>query len=537
MRRGETRAAARPASSSGGCSGAESLLGARNDFRLTGNPKLAVPLAIRVSSDRSSYPRLSLAAGNRTCWALVAVSALAIWLPGCGPGDKAKLDTARTLAGAENTDLIAVDQRQPWLLAIACPLVSRLRHDGQFPWLLAISTPPSGEAVRLVDRLAARRMLILAGQQRPELQRAFGDRPVDLLDLGIRPMPASLQLARRFWRKSEEVVAAAIDEPRAVLWAALLAARRDHAHRSARGGEPLLIYDPRDPDLALKQLHVQRGVVVGRKERTFWPDSTPATVERLDPGELPWQIIGDAHTSYPGTIVVARIPDETDGAGNTAWLAPYVSLVRGAPLVLCDSPSADEVERSVAKLIREHGLQSRSVTILADYRSIGTHPIPVASDDDPAEARYTVHAEPCMPKSFERLVSVGVGRIPLSSLQEASTFYLRGLARERLLAAKRPPQHDRDPRSCAANADGFDSGSKEPRALMISNPALNNMDLPLCEAVSRLTVAELRNVGVHVDEYYRQPGDSPEIMDRADEANVIIYEGHTEHDGLLRNPA
>jgi hypothetical protein len=118
-----------------------------------------------------------------------------------------------------------------------------------------------------------------------------------------------------------------------------------------------------------------------------------------------------------------------------------------------------------------------------------------------------------MPMTFEQLVSVGVGRIPFSSLQEASTFYVRGLARERLLALK------------------------EPRALMISNPALNNMELPLCEAVSRLTVAELRNCGVHVDEFYRQPGDSPEIMDRADEANVIIYEGHTEHDGLLRNPA
>ena len=63
------------------------------------------------------------------------------------------------------------------------------------------------------------------------------------------------------------------------------------------------------------------------------------------------------------------------------------------------------------------------------------------------------------------------------------------------------------------------------------------MELPLCEAISRLTVAELRNFGVHVDEFYRQPGDSPGMMDLADEANVIIYEGHTEHDGLLRSPA
>ena len=467
---------------------------------------------VRVISDQPSDPRRRRSAGDWNHAVLAVASAWAVLLPGCGPAAQPKLESTETLPAIQSTDLIAVDEDQPWLMALACPLVNRLRHDGQLPWLLAVGQP-AGEDFRLIHRLAPQRILLLTGQGSPPLQpywqREFGDHKLEWMNVGMRPMPESLQLAHRFWGESKEVVAAAIDEPQALLRGSALAAQL---------GEPLLIYDPQDGDQALwgqtlAQLHVERLLAIGGKEQSFWPDATSVAVERLDAETVEQRLLAKFDPSVPGTIVVARIPDERRGVGRTAWLAPYVSLVRGAPMVFCDSPSAEEVERGVGNLIREHGFRPRSVTILADYHSIGTHPIQVPSDEDPGEARYKVHTEPCMPMTFEQLVSVGVGRLPFSSLQEASTFYVRGLARERLLAGKRP------------------------RVLMISNPALNNMELPLCETISRLTVAELRNCGVHVDEFYRRAGDLPEIMDRADEANVIIYEGHTEHDGLLRNPA
>ncbi len=437
------------------------------------------------------------------------MSAWAIWPAGCGRNSQPTRDSAKTLQAAQNADLIAVNEDQPWLLAVACPVVNRLRQGGRLPWLLAVAAPPAREVVRLVDRLAPQRMLLLSGRAKAELQRAFAGRAVDVLDVGTRPMSASLQVARRFWEQSQEVVGASIEEPEAMLWGSLLAARR---------GEPLLLLDPQDPDptqlaATLRQLRVERVLAIARKDGAFLPASIPVAIERLDPEAVQRRLLAGLERAAATTIVVARIPDEKHGVGKTAWLAPYLSMVRGAPLVLCDSPSAEEVERAVGKLIHEHDLQPRSVTILADDHSIGTHPIRVPSDDDPNEARYKVHTEPCMPMTFEQLVTVGVGRIPFASLQEASALYVRGLARERLLAGK------------------------EARALMISNPALNNMELPLCEVISRLTVAELRNFGVHVDEFYRAPANRPAVMDLATEAGMIIYEGHTEHDGLLRDPA
>ena len=464
---------------------------------------------VRAITSRLSYPRFSFGAGDWTRWAIVAALTWAISPTGCGRSTPPTLDPAKTLQTAQDADLIAVNEDQPWLLAVACPVVSRVRHGEQLPWLLAVAAPPAKEVVRLVDRLAPQRMLLLSGQANTELQRAFAGRTVDLMDIGTRPASASLQVARRFWGKSPEVVGASIEEPEAMLWGSLLAARR---------GEPLLLLDPQDPDptqlaQTLRQLRVARVLAIARKDGASWPASIPAAVERLDPEAVQRRLLAGANRAAATTIVVARIPDEKHGVGKTAWLAPYMGLVRGAPLVLCDSPSAEEVERAVGRLVRDDGLQPRSVTILADDHSIGTHPIRVPSDDDPNEARYKVRTEPCMPMTFEQLVSVGVGRIPFASLQEASALYVRGLARARLLVGK------------------------EPRALMISNPALNNMELPLCEAISRLTVAELRNFGVHVDEFYRAPANHPEVMDLATEAGMIIYEGHTEHDGLLRDPA
>ena len=130
-------------------------------------------------------------------------------------------------------------------MALACPLASRLRRDGQLPWLLAVGQPNADrEEFGLIERLAPQRTLLLADREslrwQPYWQQNFGNHQLELLNVGTRPMPASLQLAGRFWEESEEVVAAAIDEPRALLWASLLAARSGEPRPGGRAGEPLL---------------------------------------------------------------------------------------------------------------------------------------------------------------------------------------------------------------------------------------------------------------------------------------------------------
>jgi hypothetical protein len=442
-------------------------------------------------------------------WPLTAVT-LAVM--GCRHSSgTAAPKASRAVKMSQTSDLILVDEGQPWLLAVACPVAGSLRDHQQLPWLAAIAPSPAAEAVRLVDRLAPRRTLLLGAGPMPLVAEQLGNQRPEFFATGDDPALGSLAVARRFWPAAPEVVVARVDEPEAILQGAILAGRL---------GGPLLLDDPKRVDHAplvetLRQLHVERILLVTQSAGPppKWSLSIARRVEFLSLPAIQERLLGGLDPGSVRTIVLARVPDAEHSAGRTAWLAPYVSLVRRAPLVLCHAASAEEAESAVDALVRGHRLAPSTVTILADYHSIGTHPVPVASDEDPGEVRYKVQTEPCLPMGFERLVTVGVGRISFASLQEASMLFLRGLARQQLLAG-RPS-----------------------RALMLANPSLNNLELPLCEAISRLTVAELRNFGLPVDEFYRQPGNRPEVMDRAADADLIIYEGHTEHEGLLTDPA
>ena len=115
-----------------------------------------------------------------------------------------------------------------------------------------------------------------------------------------------------------------------------------------------------------------------------------------------------------------------------------------------------------------------------------------------------------MPTQPEQLATLGVGRIPLESLGDASVFFVRGLLRERLFA------------------------HASPRMLMIANSG--RRALPLCETISRQTAAEFKNFGVQVDEFYGKMTDSPEILTAARSANLILYEGHLAYQDLIDAP-
>ena len=116
-----------------------------------------------------------------------------------------------------------------------------------------------------------------------------------------------------------------------------------------------------------------------------------------------------------------------------------------------------------------------------------------------------------MPTQADALATLGVGRIPLESLGDSSVFFVRGLLRERLLA------------------------NRPSRLLMVANSGVRRV-LPLCETVSRVTAAEFKNFGVHVDEFYGWNTNSPEILLAARSANLILYEGHSGSQDLIVPP-
>jgi hypothetical protein len=68
---------------------------------------------------------------------------------------------------------------------------------------------------------------------------------------------------------------------------------------------------------------------------------------------------------------------------------------------------------------------------------------------------------------------------------------------------------------------------------MLANAATEEWQLPLCEVVSRLTAAEFKNCGVATREFYRVETDQPDVLTAARTAQVIVFQGHTEHQLLV----
>ena len=100
-------------------------------------------------------------------------------------------------------------------------------------------------------------------------------------------------------------------------------------------------------------------------------------IKVLGPRAVEDRLVAAIGPSGVHTIVVARVPEKRSGVGQSAWLAPYLCLVRDAPLVLSHAPSAALAEAAVNRLIADCGLRPRTITILADYDSLGDNVVDI----------------------------------------------------------------------------------------------------------------------------------------------------------------
>ena len=195
-----------------------------------------------------------------------------------------------------------------------------------------------------------------------------------------------------------------------------------------------------------------------------WARSRKYQSEVLGPAAIEHRVATALGPANIHNVIVARAPDLRNGVGRTAWLAAVMSVARNAPVVLCHAASAAVAEADVAELIEREGLRPGTVTVLADYGSIGQNLVEIEGEEEarpnatapavgpaakpstgdstapsaaPVKIHYSVKTEPCIPRDFQKLVTLGVGRIPLESLADASVLFARGLLRERLLAGSR----------------------------------------------------------------------------------------------------
>jgi hypothetical protein len=458
----------------------------------------------------------------------------------------AQAGPASPAARAADIPWLFAQEEAPWTLALAAPVAAQLQQSGPSPILMAATNPLTREAEGLLalsppasGRPAAdgapvrgSRPIVLATSDRMKLGAVLARRSPLVLKIGGDPCAASVAVAKHFWASTHSVVVAAADDPEAaILGSALAAALR----------VPLLLCERDQPgdgvEAVLKDLSVARVLVAvsNAKNRPRWIDRLEVPCEIMSPRMLQHRLAVALGRDKIRNVVVARAPDERAEVGRSAWLAPYISLARGAAVVLVRASAAAVAESDVRQLIERESLSVQTVTILADYTSIGYRNVevdPNGSEDWPNAAppatnppapaaaiaaqpapppHYTVRTEPFIPTQPDQLSTVGVGRLPLESLADTSVMFARGLLRERLLA------------------------NREPRVLMVANAGVFRK-LVLCETISRVTASEFKNLGVHVDEFYGRSAVSPEILNAARTANLILYEGHLSSQDLIDNP-
>lgn len=436
------------------------------------------------------------------------------------------------------------------MAAIAAPVASRLRQGDRLPLLVAVSYPPSSRADWLIGRAEVRKAIALAPKESVRLGPSLPKLETEVLCIGIGPGYASLQVAKRFWTRSRQVVAAPEDDLEAILAGSSLASSL---------AVPLVIREKQASQTLWSGILGDLGVAevllaVSSAERVpAWATNGSPRTTVLAVEEIQRQVIARLGAENVRTIVLVRTPDPSTCVGQTAWLAPYWGLARGAPVAFTRNASAASAEAAVAELIERHGLhprsalRPRSVTILADYISIrselaevpegaipeGESPLfasrkqgsssGAASEGGsadgtptavvaPSAPKYQVKIEPFIPRQSREAVAVGVGRVPLESLADVSVLFARGMVRERGLADR--------------------SG----RVLLVANASLDRRPLPLCETISRVTGLEFKNFSVPLDEFYGKLADSPEILAAAEHASFIIYEGHAGYQDLIFVP-
>ncbi len=400
-------------------------------------------------------------------------------------------------------DAIIVSAENDWLIPLAAPLASRLQVKRETPPLFLVASAGDELATEFLSRLKPERCLLLTSEEDLSAELRLDPSVVEVVQVGSDPLQAGILLAQRFWDATEEVVAAAIEEPREAILGATLAAHRGIPFIPLRGNSTANSTATSTGDRLAEGLRLMgvKSLLAAVKDISNhppWTEEWSSEVTLLDGPAMGDQVI---HTCGPASlrsILLARTPITSESVGGSSWLAPYISLARKAPVILCNTADGQAAEEEAQKFICRHALKQRSVMILGDHRSIGT----IKFKDPELLENFEVDIEPCSGTGKDGASALAVGRIPFNELPEAALLVARGLARERLL--------DQD----------------QPQALVIANPKTEYELLPLCETISRATAEELKNFRIPTMEFYGLPADDPGIFLAASKATLLIYEGH-----------
>jgi len=403
-----------------------------------------------------------------------------------------------------SSGLIVVPDNDVELIGMASALSARLTRDGTFPLMLIADRSKARAGGEPAFALPASCVFLSRDADDRRLPLLLPAKSTFTARLSGEGAAAGLELARRAWGTADTVVLASGSDPGAQILAAALATRL---------GVPYLPVGDRSEAKRLTagfgQLGVKRVLVVVHAARKPPPWAgqlrpVPRVLDQTGASELMVKAMGRDKVR---NVILVRVPEELENgwAYESAWVAPHLSFARNSVIVLRSDKSGSHAERSALGLIASLKIKPRSVTIIGNEEAIAD----IVLTGDARLGGYDLRVEPC--SGFPRSAAVGlaVGRIPCSTLSQASLLVNAGLARERQFS------------------------TTAPRVVMIANPATGHSALPLCETVARFNSEDLKNRGVHVDEFYGKPSNDAPVIAAAQKAHFIFFQGHVSDQNLF----
>ena len=402
-------------------------------------------------------------------------------------------------------DLLIVGEHDASLVPLITPIFNRLSGGPSLPLLLVAPSERNAGADLFMHHLRPSRSIWLRTAATASPPNACGRGQGQVVELAPSPTRAAVQIARRFWTTAETVVIADADEPSAMILASALA-----VHVKA----PIVPVGPVEDTGVVRTLlaHLQaKRVLLVTDTSTIapaWTDPLSQQVQMISTEQACESVVRAIGPQQIRNVIVARAPNWEDETSNVASIAPYLSLARNAPVILCKSDDGRQTQAEVLAFIKSHSLNPQTITLLGDREDIGY--IELRAPETLGD--YTVEIEPCSGSIDGSAPAYGVGRIPYRRLSYASLLIARSLARERIV------------------------GSDKPRILMIANPSTDFGPLPFAETVARITSREFMNFGLSVDESYGKSIDDPQVYRAAARAHLLIFQGHVTDQLLFEEP-
>lgn len=237
-----------------------------------------------------------------------------------------------------------------------------------------------------------------------------------------------------------------------------------------------------------------------------WAESArtiiPKVVELANSDALTGELLNTLDRR-PSVVVVANPSDRAGlfSPSSLSLLAPLVSTVHGAPLVLVAETQPERVEEEVLAFVDRHDLSPSHIIVVGDEIAIQSHrikdPVLAAGGPEALGGGTVVRVELFSRIHEEQPQDLAVGRIVAEGLGQGSAMLARQYHQRRTGPAR--------PVVFLANADGM---------------------FRLGETISRSTAAELRNVGVPVRTYYHEEVTPSLTLRSLAATDVLVWEGH-----------